>query len=95
MVYAYQIINQFIVPVSVLGENASEARSKLLKNDKKSHAMICSRLANITDVFKRAKDSSDPLLSSFCLRDRSKFENKETPPKKSNRYSSKSGCRTL
>lgn len=81
LVHGYQIINQFIVPVGVLGENASEARNKLYKSDRKSHARKCSRLANITDVFNRAMDSSEPLLSSFCLRDRSKFGKKKLLPK--------------
>ncbi|XP_050746028.1 uncharacterized protein LOC127011840 isoform X2 [Drosophila biarmipes] len=45
------IITHFIVPVGVLGENASEARNKLYKSDRKSHARKCSRLANIEDVF--------------------------------------------
>lgn len=69
MAHGYKIISQFIVSVSVLGKNASEARNKLYKSDRKFYARKCSRLANITDVFNRAVDSSDPLLSSLCLRE--------------------------
>jgi len=38
-------------------------------------------VGHITDVFNRAMDSSDPLLSSLCLRDRSKFGKKKLLPK--------------
>ncbi|XP_032587195.2 uncharacterized protein LOC116804340 [Drosophila mojavensis] len=76
LIHGYQIMDSCIVPVGVLGENASEARNKIYKNDRRSHARKSSRLNNITDVFHRALDSSDPLLSSLCLKKRQKLHKK-------------------
>ncbi|XP_039948592.1 uncharacterized protein LOC120766910 [Bactrocera tryoni] len=61
LVHSAQIMEASLVPVGCLGENASEARNK--KN---------ARSNNIVDVFNRAMDSSDPLLSSICLNNRTK-----------------------
>jgi len=66
LVHGYIIIEKLIVPVGSLAESASEARHKLFKADRKDHARKCSRVDNMSDVFHRAMDSSDPLLSSFC-----------------------------
>jgi len=66
LVHGYIIIEKSIVPVGSLAESASEARHKLFKADRKDHARKCSRVDNMSDVFHRAMDSSDPLLSSFC-----------------------------
>ncbi|XP_043863197.1 uncharacterized protein LOC122756782 [Drosophila mojavensis] len=64
LVHGHQIIDTCLVPVGCLGEHASESRNKLYKSDRRGHARKCSRLDNITDVFNRSMDSSDPLLSS-------------------------------
>ena len=48
--------------------------------DRRSHARKCSRLDNITDVFNRALDSSDPLLSSLCLKERQNRNRKKVLP---------------
>ncbi|XP_032308872.1 uncharacterized protein LOC116656398 [Drosophila ananassae] len=64
LVHGYIIIEKSIVPVGSLAESASEARHKLFKADRQNHARKCSRIDNMSDVFHRAMDSSDPLLSS-------------------------------
>lgn len=54
--------------------------NKLYRNDRKSHARKCSRLENLTDIFNRALDSSDPLLSSLILKERErKYKKKKFP----------------
>lgn len=70
LVHGSDIINSCLVPVGCLGENASEARNKLYKHDRRSHARKNSRLNNLSDVFHRAMDSSDPLFSSLQLKER-------------------------
>lgn len=70
LVHGHQIIDTCLVPVGCLGEHASESRNKLYKSDRRGHARKCSRLDNITDVFNRSMDSSDPLLSSTYLKQR-------------------------
>jgi len=80
LIHGWQIINSSLVPVGCLGENASEARNKYYKNDRKSHARKNCRLNNMTDVFYRAMDSSDPLISSICLNERQKKLKKKPLP---------------
>ena len=70
LMLGYQIIKTSIVPVGCLSEHASESRNKVYKSDRSSHARKCSRLDNITDVLNTAMDSSDPLLATFCLKER-------------------------
>ncbi|XP_049312286.1 uncharacterized protein LOC125778464 [Bactrocera dorsalis] len=72
LVHSAQIMEASLVPVGCLGENASEARNKFYKKDRIAHARKNSRSNNIVDVFNRAMDSSDPLLSSICLNNRTK-----------------------
>lgn len=80
LVHGYQIMDCCVLPVGCLGESASEARNKLYKSDRRCHARKCSRLDNITDVFNRAMDSSDPLLSSLCWKERKNRNNKKSLP---------------
>jgi len=80
LVHGYQIIDTCLVPVGCLGEHASESRNKLYKSDRRGHAKKCSRLDNITDVFNRSMDTSDPLLSSTYLKERPNTIKKKTIP---------------
>lgn len=80
VVHGYKIMDSCIVPVGFLGENASEARNKLYKSDRRSHARKCSRLENITDVFNRAMDSSDPLLSTLSSKERQNRNKRKSLP---------------
>lgn len=80
LVHGHQIIDNCFVPVGCLGEHASESRNKLYKSDRRRHARKCSRLDTMTDIFNRALDTSDPLLSSIYLKERQrKNKNKNMP----------------
>lgn len=70
LVHGFQIIAASVLPVGSLGENASEARNKFYKEDRRSHARRDTRLHNLTDVYNRAMDTSDPFLSSIFLKKR-------------------------
>lgn len=80
IVHGSDIMDQFVVPVGCLGENASEARNKLYKMDRRSHARKNCRLNNITDVFYRSIDSSDPLISSLNIHNTPKLLKKKSLP---------------
>lgn len=77
LVHGYQINNSSLVPLGCLGENASEARNKVYKKDRLSHSRKNSRLNTMTDLFYRAIDSSDPLLSSVSLKERERKNKKK------------------
>jgi len=70
LVHGFQIKISTLVPLGGLGENASEARNKIYKIDRLSRARKNSRINTMTDLFHRAIDSSNPLLSSVCLKER-------------------------
>ncbi|XP_075157460.1 uncharacterized protein LOC142230712 [Haematobia irritans] len=70
LAHSFQILQASIVPLGCAGENASEARNKFYKKDRIEHARKDSREHNIMDIFNRALDSSDPLLSSIYLKNR-------------------------
>jgi len=76
LMHGYQIIEASILPLGVLGENASEARNKYYKSDRRLHARKSSRQNNMAVVFHRAMDSSDPLVSSIYLTKRLVQQNK-------------------
>ena len=78
LVHGYQINNSSLVPLGSLGENASEARNKLYKKDRLSHSRKNSRINTMTDIFHRALDTSDPLLSSISLKERERKNKKKT-----------------
>ena len=56
-----------MVLLGCAGEYASEARNKFYKKERIEHARKDSREHNIADVFNRAMDSSDALLSNPYL----------------------------
>lgn len=80
LVHGSQIIKNSVIPVGCFGENASEARNKLYKRDRIAHARKDTRKNNMTDVFNRAMDSSDPLISSLSLSAREKYRKREKLP---------------
>lgn len=81
LVHGHQIIKNSLVSVGCLGEHASESRNKFYKSDRKRHARKCSRLDNVTDVFNRALDTSDPFLSTIFLKERQNKNKKKDIPK--------------
>ena len=58
------------LPVGYFGEDAAESRNKIYKSDRLHHARKTSRIDNLFDVFHRALDTSDPLISSLRLNTR-------------------------
>lgn len=81
LIHGSQIISSSVMPIGCLGENASEARNKFYKQDRRSHARQNSRINNMLDVFHRSIDSSDPILSSISLKKRSAHLKKKVLPK--------------
>jgi len=65
-----QVVAASCLPVGCLGESASEARNKIYKNDRRSHARQNSRLNTMTDVFCKPLDSLDPMVSSIQIKER-------------------------
>lgn len=62
-----QIISTSLLPVGMLGEEASEARNKDYKRYRKDHSRKHSRKTNLEDIFYRVMDTSDPIVSSISL----------------------------
>lgn len=81
LVHSSQILQASVVPLGCAGENASEARNKLYKKDRIEHARKDSREHNLMDVFNRAMDSSDPILSSICLTNRASAQKRLPLPR--------------
>lgn len=67
LIHSKQIMENTALPVGYFGEDAAEARNKIYKSDRLHHARRTSRIDNICDVFSRALDTSDPLVSSLRL----------------------------
>jgi len=80
LAHGAQIIAASSLPLGCLAENASEARNKFYKKDRRSHARQNSRINTMTDVFCRALDSSDPLVSSIYIQQRLLQNKKHTYP---------------
>lgn len=81
LVHGSQIIASSVLPIGCFGENASEARNKLYKRDRQSYARRNSRINNLSDVFHRSMDSSDPFLSSLNIKKRLAQNKKTSLPK--------------
>ena len=62
-----QVIENTVLPEGYFGEEASESHSKVYKEDRLHHARKHSRIHNFADVFNRAMDSSEPVISSTKL----------------------------
>lgn len=70
LVHGKQILLNSVLPVGVFGEDAAESRNKFYKRDRETHARKDSRRHNLEDVFNRALDTSDPVISSITLSSR-------------------------
>ena len=70
LVHSKQIMENISLPAGYYGEDAAEARNKIYKSDRLSHARTTSRVDNFSDVFNRALDTSDPLISSLGINTR-------------------------
>ena len=49
------------------GEEGAESCNKYYRQNRRYHSRKCSRKSNLLDVFNRALDSSDPIVSSAKL----------------------------
>lgn len=58
-------------PIGMLGEEAAESRNKYYRKDRELHARKNSREDNLCDVFVRALNSSDPLISTISIGEQS------------------------
>jgi hypothetical protein len=67
LIHGAQIIENSILPVGMLGEEASEARNKHYKAYRNEHCRKNNRTVNLHDMFCRLMDTSDPIVSSSSL----------------------------
>ena len=67
LIHAKQILENSVLPAGYFGEEASEARNKFYKRDREFHERKNNRINNPEDIFNRAMDTSDPVISSISL----------------------------
>lgn len=72
LIHAADIMKNSLLPIGMLGEEASEARNKNYKQYRRDHSRKNNRTANLTDIFNRIMDTSDPIISSLSLDSRLK-----------------------
>lgn len=75
-----QIMSSSLLPLGMLGEEASEARNKNYKNYRQSFSRKHNHRVNLEDVFYRVMDTSDPKISSMNLPSRLKYKQSLTVP---------------
>ena len=80
LIHAKQILENSVLPAGYFGEKAFEARNKFYKRDKEFHVRKNSRINNLEDIFNRAMNTSDPVISSISLQYRLKRRHKLTLP---------------
>lgn len=80
LIHGKQIMENSLLPVGYFAEEASEARNKLYKHDREHHARKTSREHNLEDVFNRAMDTSDPIISSINMQKRASQQHKVNLP---------------
>lgn len=87
LMHGADIINMSILPVGMLGEEGSEARNKNYKNFRQFHSRKHSREANLEDLFCRAIDTSDPIISTVSLHSRlNKRKVMAIPPERGTKF---------
>jgi len=67
LMHGADIISTSMLPVGILGEEASEARNKDYKNFRQFYSRKHDRKSNLADVFHRTMDTSDVIISSMSL----------------------------
>ena len=78
LAHGANIILNSPLPFVVLGEEASECRNKFYPRDRENHVRKNSRESNSFDVFRRAMNTSDLIISSLSLAKRTKYKPKTT-----------------
>lgn len=76
LVHGVDILKLSILPPGYMSEEAAEAKNKYFRLDRQFHARRVSRVANLTDVYKRSMAMSDPKISSLGLEERMKKKKK-------------------
>lgn len=67
LIHSKEIIDNTVLPLGFFGESAAESRHKIYKSDRLHHARTNNRINNLRDIFNRAADTSDPLISTKYL----------------------------
>lgn len=70
LIHSKEIVENTILPIGCFGEDAAEAHHRIYKSDRLLHSRKSSRKNNMSDIFNRAMDMSDPLVSSINLKTR-------------------------
>lgn len=70
LIHGAAIIENSVLPVGMLAEEASEAQNKNYKRYREQNSRKCSHEATMEDVFLRSMDSSDPCIASLSLTSR-------------------------
>lgn len=63
LIHGPEIVNNALLPIGMLSEEAQEARNKDFKTYREYFSRKTSRVDNITDIFNRLFISSDPVMS--------------------------------
>lgn len=70
LVHGSELIRVSPLPLGVLSEEGAESKNKDYRNDRQHHARKCGRRQNLTDVFLRSMETSDPLISMVSAKKR-------------------------
>jgi hypothetical protein len=70
LLHGKEVVKGSTLPIGMLSEQAGESRNKLYRQFREFHTRKTSRKDNLSDVFNRSMDSSDPIVSNFLLDDR-------------------------
>lgn len=68
LLHGAQIIAYHILPIGFLSEEGAESKNKVYKRDRQFHARKSSRENNVTDMFNRAMDTSDPVIANIAIK---------------------------
>jgi len=67
LVHSKQLLENTLLPAGYFEEEAAKPRKKMYKSDRLHHARKHSRICGFTDVFHRAMETSDIIISSINL----------------------------
>lgn len=65
LIHGTSIMEEAIMPIGTLSQEAQEARNKDVRNYREFHARKFSRTQNVEDILHMLLISSDPLISSL------------------------------
>ena len=65
LVHGPQIIEHSKLPLGMMSEEASESCNKKYRQTREFHSRKMNRVVNLEDIFHRALESSDPVISSI------------------------------